>query len=123
MRVLITGGAGYIGSRAVRQLAKQGHEVVVYDNLSTGHLCSVEGYECIIADIAGQEKLSLALRGTDAVMHFAAYSRVTESMSNPRKYFENNLRSGLSLLTAVLKAKLPYFILSSTCALYGLPAI
>lgn len=121
MRVLITGGAGYIGSHAVRQLARQGHEVVVYDNLSTGHLCSVEGFECIIADIADQEKLSRALRGTDAVMHFAASSRVTESMRDPRKYFENNLKCGLSVLDAVLEAGTPYFILSSTCAVYDFP--
>src|ERR1051326_1426848 len=122
MRVLVTGGAGYIGSHTVRQLYREGHEVIVYDNLSTGHRTAVAGQECIIADIANYDKVLLALRNVDAVIHFAAYSRVTESVSEPRKYFENNIQSGLSLLSAVIEAGTPYFILSSTCAVYGLPS-
>ena len=121
MRVLITGGAGYIGSHTARQLKKRGYEVVVYDNLSTGRAFLANGFECIIGDIADRKKLTLALRGVDAVMHFAAYSCVMESIRDPRKYFENNVGSGLVLLSALLEAKTPYFILSSTCAVYGLP--
>ena len=121
MRVLVTGGAGYIGSHTVRRLARNGHEVVVYDNLSTGHAFLARGFECIVADLADREKLAAALQGIGAVMHFAAYSCVDESMTNPQKYFENNLRSGLALFNAILEAKTPYFILSSTCAVYGHP--
>ena len=122
MRVLVTGGAGYIGSHTIRTLTKQGHEPVVYDDFSTGHKTSVKGYDCIVADIANQEKLRVALRGVDAVMHFAAFSCVPESATNPQKYFENNVGSGLALLRSVLEAGISYFIFSSTCAVYGLPS-
>ena len=122
MRILVPGGAGYIGSHTVRTLIRHGHDVVVYDNFSTGHREFADGIETIDGDIGDRTKLSLILRGVDAVMHFAAYSRVGESIANPEKYFENNLRSGLALLGAVLEAQTPYFILSSTCAVYGVPA-
>src|SRR5579872_2396622 len=102
MRVLVTGGAGYIGSHAVRALARHGHEPVVYDNLSTGHAELAKGFELIVADIADGASLAAALRGIDAVMHFAAHSMVGESVRNPRKYFENNVRGGLSLLNSVV---------------------
>ena len=122
MRVLVTGGAGYIGSHAVRRLAKRGHEVLVLDNLSNGHRFSVEEFELVVADIADVDVLSRILPTVDAVMHFAAYAYVAESVRDPRKYFDNNVRSGLSLLNAVIEHKTRYFILSSTCAVYGVPS-
>lgn len=120
MRVLVTGGAGYIGSHAARHLVECGHEVVVYDNLSTGHQWAMAANECVIGDISDRAKLRLAMRGIDAVMHFAAYSSVAESTAHPKKYFENNVQSGLSLLAEAVEANLRYFVFSSTCAVYGL---
>ncbi|HWP83616.1 MAG TPA: UDP-glucose 4-epimerase GalE [Terriglobia bacterium] len=122
MRVLVTGGAGYIGSHAVRRLRQAGHEPVIYDNLSTGHKLLAEGFECIVGDVADRGALRRALRGIDAVMHLAADSSVRESVGNPRKYFENNVGSGLSLLHAMLDAGIRRVILSSTCAVYGRPS-
>ena len=122
MRVLVTGGAGYIGSHAVRQLVKRGHDVLVFDNLSTGHRFSVGESELVVADIADVEILSRILPRVDAVMHFAAYSCIAESVRDPRKYFDNNVRSGLSLLDAVIERKVRYFILSSSCSVYGVPS-
>ena len=121
MRVLVTGGAGYIGSHAARLLARQGHEVVIYDNLSTGHRFLADGFPCVIGNIADPKKLVPALNGVEAVMHFAAHAEVAESAQNPRKYFENNVVSGLALLNAVVEAHVPFFIFSSSCAVYGLP--
>lgn len=102
MHVLVTGGCGYVGSHAARELTASGHEVVLYDNLSTGHRRFAEGYEFIEADIADEVRLAKALEKTDAVMHFAASAYVGESVTNPRKYFRNNVESALKLLDAVL---------------------
>lgn len=121
MRVLVTGGSGYIGSHAVRELAAAGHRAAIYDNLSTGHRKLSEGYELIEADIADEARLVKALDGIDAVMHFAASAYVGESVANPRKYFRNNVESALKLLDAVLASKARMFIFSSTCATYGIP--
>ncbi len=121
MRVLVTGGSGYVGSHAVRELSAAGHEAVIYDNLSTGHRRFSEGYRLIEADIADGPALAGALEGCDAVMHFAASAYVGESVENPRKYFRNNVESALKLLDGVLASRARLFIFSSTCATYGIP--
>ena len=121
MRVLVTGGCGYVGSHAVRALKAAGHEAIIYDNLSTGHRSFSSGYRLVEGDIADESALGLALVDVDAVMHFAASAYVGESVTHPRKYFRNNVEAGLKLLDAVLASKVRLFIFSSTCALYGIP--
>ncbi len=121
MKVLVTGGAGYIGSHAVRELRAACHEVIVYDNLSTGHRELVDGVHTTVADIADHAPLLRALRGVDAVMHFAASAYVGESIENPRKYFHNNVESALRLLDTVLASDVRLFVFSSSCAIYGVP--
>ena len=121
MKILVTGGAGYVGSHAIRSLARHGHQVTVYDNLSTGHRCLADGFELIVADLEDAAQLSRSLSGVDLVMHFAASAYVGESVQNPRKYFRNNVQNGLSLLNAALDARVRYFIFSSSCAVYGVP--
>lgn len=121
MQILVTGGAGYIGSHAARALIRHGHRVVVYDNLSTGHRFLAKGLELVVGDTGDLAVLAPVLHGMDAVMHFAASSVVGESVRDPRKYFENNLRSGLVLLNAALDAGVRDFIFSSTAAVYGEP--
>lgn len=121
MRVLVVGGAGYIGSHAARTLRLQNHEVVIYDNLSAGHRCLARGFELIEADIADPNALSKVLAKVDAVMHFAADAKVGESVQNPRKYFANNVSKGLQLLNAVIDSPVRLFIFSSSCAIYGEP--
>ncbi|MGZ4823177.1 MAG: UDP-glucose 4-epimerase GalE [Terriglobales bacterium] len=121
MRVLVTGGAGYIGSHGARSLSRRGHTVVIYDNLSTGHRELAAGFELIEGSVGDAVALGRALRGVDAVMHFAAHSLVGESVENPRKYFENNVRDGLVLLNTCLESGVKNFIFSSTAAVYGNP--
>jgi UDP-glucose-4-epimerase GalE len=119
--ILVTGGAGYIGSHAARALRRSGYEVVIYDNLSTGFRRLVQGFELVEGDIADDAKLRPVLARVDGVMHFAAHAYVGESVENPRKYFRNNVLGALSLLNSVLDAGIRRFIFSSTCAVYGLP--
>ena len=121
LSVLVIGGAGYIGSHAAHVLKRRGHEVIIYDNLSTGYVELAEGFELIVGDISDSAKLAQALQRVDAVMHFAAHAYVGESVVNPRKYFKNNLQDGLTLLNAVVDSKVRKFIFSSTCAVYGTP--
>lgn len=123
MRVLVIGGSGYIGSHAARQLRCAGHEVTIYDNLSTGHPRLAKGFPLITADIRDRDALLGALKSHDAVMHFAAHAYVGESVENPRKYFDNNARAALGLFEAVLDAGVKYVVFSSTCAVYGVPAV
>jgi UDP-glucose 4-epimerase len=120
--VLVVGGAGYIGSHAAHALKRRGYEVIIYDNLSTGHAALADGFELVVGDISDSGKLSQVLRRVNAVMHFAAFAYVGESVVNPRKYFKNNLQDALALLNAVVDGKVPKFIFSSTCAVYGIPA-
>jgi UDP-arabinose 4-epimerase len=122
MRVLVTGGAGYVGSHVTRALARRGHEVVVYDNLSTGHRFLADGFDLIVGDVRDSQAVAAALQGVEAVLHFAAHAYVGESVQNPRKYFENNVRAGLAFLNAVLESNVRQFVFSSTCAVYGAPA-
>jgi UDP-arabinose 4-epimerase len=119
--VLVVGGAGYVGSHAARALRRNGHEAVIYDNLSTGHAHLAAGFELITADLADTANLTATLRRVDAVMHFAAHAYVGESVENPRKYFKNNVEDGLALLNACLDCGVRKFIFSSTCAVYGVP--
>jgi UDP-glucose 4-epimerase len=121
LAVLVIGGAGYIGSHAAHVLRRKGYEVLIYDNLSTGHRHLAEGFELIVADMADRAKLEAALRRSDSVMHFAAHAFVGESVVNPRKYFHNNVVSGLTLLDCVMESRVRKFIFSSTCAVYGNP--
>ena len=122
MRVLVVGGAGYIGSHAARALRRSGLDVLIYDNLSTGFDFLAKGFEMVVGDIQDGDKLSQALKQTDAVMHFAAHAYVGESVVNPRKYYRNNLEGGLALLNTMIDSgrSLP-IIFSSTCAVYGVP--
>lgn len=121
--ILVTGGAGYIGSHTIKQLLKRGYEVVALDNLSEGHRELVLCDEFVEADLADLE----ALRETferypiEAVMHFAASCRVDESVREPRKYYENNVVNGLNLLRAMLEREVKLFIFSSSAAVYGDP--
>lgn len=121
--VLVTGGAGYIGSHTCRALAEAGHQPVVLDNLSTGYRRFVRWGPLIEGDIADHELVSNALEEYEigAVFHFAAKAYVGESVTHPRLYFKNNVASALLLLEAVLDREVPYFIFSSSCAVYGVP--
>ncbi len=122
MAVLVVGGAGYIGCHAARALRRSGYEVVLYDNLSTGHKRLAQGFELVVGDIADEERLRPVLARADAVMHFAAHAYVGESVENPRKYFRNNVEAALHLLNATLDAGILRFVFSSTCAVYGMAA-
>lgn len=121
MAILVTGGAGYIGSHAARALRRSGYEVVIYDNLSSGFRRLAEGFELVEGDISDEAKLRPVLTRVDAVMHFAAHAYVGESVENPRKYFRNNVLAALSLLNSTLDAGIRRFVFSSTCAVYGIP--
>lgn len=119
MVVLVIGGAGYIGSHAARALRRAGYEVIIYDNLSTGHEFLAAGFELVKGDMLDASALARVLPRTDAIMHFAAHAYVGESVANPKKYFRNNVEGGLSLLNAALDAGVKKIIFSSTCAVYG----
>ncbi len=122
--VLVTGGAGYIGSVVVSQLLEQGYKVIVYDNLSKGRMAAVPAKaEFIQGDIADRSALDrLFLENSiDAVMHFAAFIEAGESMQLPEKYFRNNTANTLILLEAIIAHKIPRFVFSSTAALFGTP--
>jgi UDP-glucose 4-epimerase len=121
LAVLVIGGAGYIGSHTAHVLRRRGHDVIIYDNLSTGYKQLAEGFELIVGDIADKAKVVSVLRRCDAVMFFAAHAYVGESVENPRKYFHNNVTSAISLLDSVMESRVRKFIFSSTCAVYGNP--
>ena len=122
MRVLVTGGAGYIGSVCVEQLLNAGHEVTVFDHLEQGHRAAVdERAKFIEGSLADTEGVRAAVDGGEAIIHFAAYTLVGESMTDPAKYFRNNVADGLNLLEAAVAARVSKFVFSSTCATYGPP--
>jgi len=120
--VLGNGCAGYIGSHAARALKSAGHQVIVFDNLSTGYEFLAAGFELVKGDVLDAAALARVLPRADAIMHFAAHAYVGESVTNPKKYFHNNVEGGLSLLNAALDAGVKKIIFSSTCAVYGEPA-
>lgn len=119
--ILVTGGAGYIGSHTVRELRERGMDVVVYDNLSTGHIESIGDTLFVKGDLFDVELLRKTFReyGVDSVIHFAAYSLVGESMVNPAKYYHNNVAGTLALLDAMLAENVKYLVFSSSAATYG----
>ncbi|GFO68174.1 UDP-glucose 4-epimerase GalE [Geomonas limicola] len=122
--ILVTGGAGYIGSHVVRQLSEAGHEVVVYDNLSTGSADAlIHGERLIVGDLADRERLGRVLKetGCKSVLHFAAAIVAPESVHLPLKYYGNNTRNTLNLLEACVEHQVKRFIFSSTAAVYGIP--
>jgi len=124
MRVLVTGGAGYIGSVVADELLQAGHQVVVFDNLSRGHRQAVpKNAELVVGDLADRASLDQLLRSreVDAVMHFAALIEAGESMKAPEKFFRNNTANTLTLLEAMLAAQVKRFVFSSTAALFGNP--
>jgi UDP-glucose 4-epimerase len=124
MRVLVLGGAGYVGSFAVRHLTRQGHEVVVVDDLSTGTPRAAPGTPLVVADIRDTALLTRVLREhrAEAVMHFAAAKVPAESMRDPGKYFSTNTAGTLSVVQAMDAAGVHRLIFSSSCAVYGHPA-
>lgn len=124
MRVLVTGGAGYIGSHAGRELLEQGHEVVVVDDFSHGHWAAVDPRARVVeGSTSHPDLLEKVIRntGTEAVMHFAAHIEVGESVSDPEKYYRNNYAHTLSLLSALRRTGVRRLIFSSTAAVYGSP--
>ncbi|KKU83789.1 MAG: UDP-glucose 4-epimerase GalE [Microgenomates group bacterium GW2011_GWA2_47_8] len=123
MKVLITGGAGYIGSVTNACLRQQGYETVVFDNLSLGHAQAVGDTKLIVGDLRNREDIDRVFTqdAFDAVIHFAAYSLAGESMEKPYEYYDNNLRGALNLLEAIRRHGNPSIIFSSTSAVYGYP--
>lgn len=124
MRVLVTGGAGYIGSVVVEELVRGGHQVIVYDNLSKGHAAAVDpGATLVRGDLRDRATLVATLRAEriEAVVHMAADSLVGESVQRPDKYYDNNVAAGLSLLAAMGECGVPRLVFSSTAAVYGEP--
>lgn len=124
--ILVTGGAGYIGSHAVLALMKAGYEVIILDNLVYGHRDLVENVlkaELIVGDISDRSLLDnlFASRNITAVMHFSAYAYVGESVTDPAKYYRNNVIGTITLLEAMIAASIKQFVFSSTCATYGVP--
>jgi len=124
MKILVVGGAGYIGSVCAELLLDQGHGVTIFDNLSEGHRRALDPRaEFVEGDLVDQQLIEkiLAKQQPDAVMHFAANALVGESMQNPSKYFRNNIANGLNLFDAMISAGVEKIIFSSTCAIFGPP--
>jgi UDP-glucose 4-epimerase len=123
MKLLVTGGAGYVGSIVSRQLLERGHEVVVLDNLERGHRAAVAADARFVeADLRDPGQVAAAVgEGFDGVLHFAALALVSESVSHPERYYRTNVTGTLNLLEAMRDASVPRLVFSSTCAVYGQP--
>jgi UDP-glucose-4-epimerase GalE len=124
MRILVTGGAGYIGSHAVRLFLRRGHDVWVYDSLVYGHRAAVPAERLIVGDLGELPRLDHALvtHGIEAVVHFAAFAYVGESVREPARYYQNNLVNTLTLMDVSRRQGIKRFVFSSTCATYGVPS-
>ena len=124
MKIFVTGGAGYIGSHVVKALGREGHDLLVFDNLSTGHKWAVLYGQLIKGDLSNMTLLNKFMKefSPDAVIHFAASIQVEESVREPLKYYENNVGNTLNLLKAMKLAKVRNLIYSSSAAVYGIPA-
>jgi UDP-glucose 4-epimerase len=121
-KILVTGGAGYIGSNTAHRLRKRGFDVVIVDDLSRGHQRNTAGFPFHKLNIGETRDMIPLLQGVDAVIHFAAYISVGESTQRPELYFSNNVSATLGLLTAMIEANVKRLVFSSTAAVYGLPA-
>jgi UDP-glucose-4-epimerase GalE len=123
MRILVTGGAGYIGSHAARHFLERGNDVWVYDNLCNGHRAAAPSGRLIVGDIGDTACLDEAIREHDieAIVHFAAYAYVGESVQSPARYYQNNLQKALALMECARRRGVERFVFSSTCATYGAP--
>lgn len=123
MKVLVAGGAGYIGSHTVKALLQGGHEPVIYDNAERGHreVADILDCEAIIADLDDREALTAALEDVECVMHFAAYAYVGESVHEPLMYYRNNVATTINVLECMQTTGVRKFVFSSTCAVYGDP--
>ena len=123
LKILVTGGAGYIGSHTCKALAAAGYTPVVLDNLSTGHRWAVKWGPLVVADIADRSRIKSVVKefGIGAVIHFAAHAYVGESVRQPQKYFDNNVTKTLALLDTLLESGISKVVLSSSCATYGVP--
>jgi len=123
MRILVAGGAGYIGSNMTAMLTAEGHQPVVYDNLSKGHKAAIKGCEFVEGDLADFDMLTATLKinKIETVMHFAAFIEAGESVSNPLKYYQNNVSNTQVLLSAMETTGVKKFVFSGTAAVYGMP--
>ena len=124
MHIFVTGGAGYIGSICSEELINAGNKVTIFDNLTEGHRLAIDPRATFIkGELANRDEIfgAIAKAKPDAVMHFAANALVGESMTNPSKYFRNNVAAGINLLDAMVDANVKKFVFSSTCATYGSP--
>jgi UDP-glucose 4-epimerase len=124
VKLLVTGGAGYVGSIVAAQLLDEGHSVVVFDNLERGHRAAVpQGAELVVGDLLDQPAITEAVEGQgfDGALHFAALALVAESVSHPERYYRTNVTGTLNLLEALRDHDVPRLVFSSTCAVYGQP--
>lgn len=121
--ILVTGGAGYIGSHTCKALASAGYRPIVLDNLSEGHRWAVKWGPLAVGDIADRELLLATVKrhGIEAIVHFAAHADVGESVRQPKKYFSNNFSKTLTLLDSMIEGGVPRVVFSSSCATYGVP--
>ena len=122
MKVIVVGGAGYIGGHTAKVLEQRGHDVLIYDNLSTGSRRMCRNLPLAVGDIRDHKRLRQALKDRDVIVHFAARAYVGESVLDPRGYFETNVEGSLSLLNAALEVGIEKVVFSSSCATYGVPS-